>query len=314
MKNETKKFLYLPNGKPVSTLKNEAKKLKKSGVHGSLSLAQNALSKELFNKSFNKLSEDIEIASPFIDHGVLYLPFEVSLDKYGYEGSFYYFMAVNDKTAALGVDFKINMEEYTENDFINSLSLSDIEKVNGMFEGWSINIPNNDLMLEVKNTDEGICADLYNSNGEDCLDTTYIAFEEMYDSLMNHEPLNDKELSDYRAASLFGHTDDSMSVMIIIGGVHFNLFSSWVLEKDGEFYTPDKMLSELLANEDNIEEFYNWLEGQDNDKYSDFIVYSNPYFGLETENGGMLGEVFDTLPRKLTDRCKQAAEVFIFEE
>ncbi|MDK9789874.1 hypothetical protein [Vibrio sp. D431a] len=68
-------FCYLPNGKPLSNLKYEAKTAYRNGLHKSHSNALNSLTKKKFGQSFNKLRPKLRAASPFYYGNDLVLPY-----------------------------------------------------------------------------------------------------------------------------------------------------------------------------------------------------------------------------------------------
>jgi hypothetical protein len=60
-------------------------------------------------------------------------------------------------------------------------------------------------------------------------------------------------------------------------------------------------------------EFWSWLYGKDNDLFEGFEVMTAPYFEYQNEEGDLLGEVFDTLPKSLSEKTLEIAEFFVVE-
>ena len=71
MKNN---FIFFSNNRNVNQIKNEARKLHKSGKFNPRTEAQNYICKSAFGLSFNKTVNLAKKSSPFIDNNVLYIP------------------------------------------------------------------------------------------------------------------------------------------------------------------------------------------------------------------------------------------------
>ncbi|CAH7406135.1 hypothetical protein VCHA53O466_50200 [Vibrio chagasii] len=124
-------FKFLPDGKRLSHLKFEAKRLsKRDSIKRTEAL--NLLAKQRYGKSFNKLSDAIEEASPFWTGGNLVLPFHVDdtprcvvVDSSGFH--------VNFETT---VKFHPSIETFKA----KSLRISDLNPVvsNDQISGWEV--------------------------------------------------------------------------------------------------------------------------------------------------------------------------------
>lgn len=301
-------FKFLPNGKPLASLKNEAHKIFKSSEAKSLSMAKNLLSNKLFNKSYNKMVKDLEISSPQVIEGILYMPIKINLSNYDKEGYFYYFVAVNDKKISLNlnVDLKLDLKA----DLIDDLSLLSFDKVETKCSnGWIIKSPLNNLIIELRTTERGIMASLHDMSSNNVLETKEVCYHDIYSPLGYHELLNNKKVSDYEASTFLNHDNDNdTTVMLIIGGVHFCLFSSWVIEKEGSIFTIPYILKELKSKNIDLKDLYKWFDGEYNENFENWYVPVNPYFSLATESGGVLSEVFSEIPKTLSERSLFAAK------
>jgi len=319
MQNKTKNFTFLPNGKPLSTLKNEAKKLKKQSKFKTLSEAQNALSRSLFNKPLNKLSKNLEERSPVVISGILYLPLVVNTKQFecfSEEEEFCYYVAMNDKELGISKDMGFYFDNIIYEGFVENLSFSSFEKIltdQDVWNGWHIKL-DKEYFIEVKTTDEGVVADLYFDNGSelDAFRSCYILFEEMVG--FNYESIKNDSVSDYKAVHLFGHELESDStVFYTIGEIDCALSGTWILtNEEGQFIKPEEMIAQM-KQAGTEKEFWSWLYGKDNDLFEGFEVMTAPYFEYQNEEGDLLGEVFDTLPKSLSEKTLEIAEFFVIE-
>lgn len=318
-----KHFTFLPNGKPVSSLKNEAKKLHKSGDVKGLTAAQNHISKALFNKSFNKLSNELEERSPVVMEKALYLPIVCKTDSFsslddGQE--FCYYIAIDENQAAGGHGFSVNLHEFIDPEFISNLSLKHFEKIDDTItntNGWKLTLDKEHYLI-VKTTDEGIVLDVYFDNGTDVdsVDSAWLFWDEMvnvstfdYNAIQTMSKTED--VTDYKASYLLEHDNiDASSLIYTIGDIECKLYSTWiVIDQDGQNLSPKEAVTE--AKHEGLEkELWLWLEGKDHPHFEDWISESSPYFGYCTVEGDPCGEVFDVTPKTLSEQCFDAAAFF----
>lgn len=313
MKNTT--FKFLPNGTPVTAFKNKVKRLSKEQKLG-LSATQNKLSKQMFNKPYNKLSDEIETHSPILSENILYVPLIIDRKHIdGEEGSFCYYVAINNSTIALSLDLQIDISDYITSDWVNDVKLSDFEILKN-HNGWLIKLPNNHILF-IHTGDEGLCVDFaYDHEDEyEALESSYIFWNEMI-SLYELAHLMDKPLCEYRAAEAFNHTDEMESTLLMtVGSIDLKFYGSFTVSfsEDGEdlVYTPRNAFD--MARRKGVEkEFSLWLQGKHYDMFNSWKKESSVYFGLENnEDGSPVGEVFDYLPRTIAQKMLIISEYFL---
>ncbi len=318
-----KHFTFLPNGKPVSSLKNEAKKLHKSGEVKGITAAQNHISKALFNKSFNKLSVELEERSPIVMKKALYLPIVCKTDSFSSlnDGEeFCYYIAIDENQAAGAFGFSVNIHEFVDSEFIETLTLKHFEKIDDTItntNGWKLTL-NNDHYLIVKTTCEGIALDIYFDNGTDVesVDSSWLFWDEMVNvSTFDYNAIQTiaktEDVTDYKASYLLEHDNiDASSLIYTIGDIECKLYSTWlVVDQNGQNLSPKEAVAEA-KNEGLEKELWLWLEGREHPHFEDWIAESAPYFGYCTVEGDPCGEVFDTTPKTLSDQCFNAAAFF----
>ena len=310
----TKIFEILPNGQTLASLKKEARKIHKSGKAKSHTSALNALYKEIGGTSLNKASPEIKMNSPRIVNDTLFIPVKLDMDVFDKDGSsFNYFVAMNNEKLSLSNELSIDLSRYNLD--INKLELKNFRKIpnelNGS-EGWYITF--DEIQIIISSNDEGILCDIYDiaEDDEDCIDTTYAFYNELFEEYLGYEFIENQELSDYEAAYKLGHVlDMDRTVICSIGGAYLQLYSTFIVNTGEELLTPEQIVSLVKIENLGEKDFFNWLEGKHYDKFENWIVETTPYFGMETEDGEVLGEIFDTLPKTLSERCLLAAESFI---
>lgn len=305
--NTNQTFLFLPNGKPLSTINNEARRESKNNKTENLSFFKNKISKALFNISYNKLVNGMEENSPKIIDNILYVPVTIDLRHYDQVGEFNYYVAVSDQLVALNIDSNFLLNIKTP--FIEKLNFSDFEKIDN---GWHVKLPESSF-LEIKIADEGLVVDYYIDNGEECVDTRYIGFEEIFDDFGNFDYINNKALNDNQTAFDMRHDEDSRTVLFSLGGACFNIFSSCIIEKENCTFTLEQIVNEIKESKGDVSEFFNWLKGQYVEKYNDWIIDNGAYFGLESESGYILSDVFDSIECSFSERSMIAAQTFIID-
>lgn len=308
-----KHFTFLPNGKPVSTLKNEARKLHKSGEVKGLTAAQNHISKALFNKSFNKLSKEIEERSPVVIGDTLYLPLVIKTDKIEYleDGNeFCYYVAMNHEAISPAFGFAVSFEDITKKDFIENLSFQQIEKLE---KGWLVRLDHQHFVT-VGTNDEGLVVDLWFEDGDDidCFNGTWLLYNEMVSVSADYSAIENKNIDDYEAAYLLNHeTIDDSSSLFTIGDIECFLYSTWTIhDQDGQFLTPSEAVEEAKYH-GNEKALWNWLRGQNHEDFEECTNESAPYFGYCTTEGDPCGEIFGDMPKTLSEKCLETAKRFL---
>ncbi|MDK9789908.1 hypothetical protein [Vibrio sp. D431a] len=116
-----KTFEFLPDGKPLSSILFEAKRLYQSGNAKSKSDALNKLSIERYGISYNKIKPLSKCAAPTLDADVLTLPFEIA-------NIHYCFVLTNDGLHLSPNTFIKWRDKYGEVD-ISSIALKDINPI-----------------------------------------------------------------------------------------------------------------------------------------------------------------------------------------
>jgi hypothetical protein len=298
-----KKFEFLPNGKTLASFKKEAKAIHKSGKAKSHSAALNALSKDLFNIAFNKLKPEINQSSPMIIKNTLYVPLQVDLSHFDEQGSFCYYVAISNDTLALARDMTLSLESLNVD--IHSLTLENFCKT-GKNECWWINF--GETQLEIKLTDEGVVCDVLTDNGDEVIDSAYVFYTEILEMFIKI----DADISDYKAAYLFGHDSRaSKTVICTIGGISACLYGTFLIDTGGEILSPNEIVS--MCKVDGLPEakLFSWLQGKDYPEFAHYEVLTTPFLGLESENGEVIGNIFDFMPRCLSQSALMIAEHFI---
>lgn len=311
-----KHFTFLPNGKPVSTLKNEARKLHKSGEVKGLTAAQNHISKALFNKSFNKLVPELEERSPVVIGDTLFLPLVIKTDEIDYlekGNDFCYYVTMNNEAISPAFGFAVPFDHLVQEDFIENLSFHQIEKLNeDNNNGWLVRLTDNHFVT-VKTGDEGINVDLWFEDEEqsDVLNGTWLLYNEMVSVSTDYSSIENKEIDDYEAAYLLAHdTIDDHSPLFTIGDIECSLYSTWTIyDQDGQFLNPNEAISESKIN-GNEKLLWNWLRGKDHPDFEEWSNESSPYFGYCTTDGDPCGEVFGCMPKTLSEKCFEVSKHF----
>lgn len=320
MKNH---FLFLEDGTPVSSVKNQAKKLHKSKSAKSLSDAQNQISRNLVNKPFNKASADAKELSPFIisssKHGfahnsvdTLFLPIKISAEEVGltkdYIGGnyFYFYVPVTSHAIYLSASSKVKLNLDGNYD-INNIQTRDIQKLYGHTKsGWRITIGDLNVAVEVRHEEgKGIVGETwFVSDGEliESIDSDTVRFQELVICNDSTLTLSGKEYSDYEACIALNQSDESDSEIIMtVAGLDLELSSTFTItNEDGEFITADDINSEF--NSDQKCEVIEWLQGRYNSKFENWECVGAPWFEVVYDNGDQASEIFSELPEGFQDR------------
>ena len=306
-----KNFTFLPNGTPVLSLKNQAKKLVKSKQCKSQSFALNQLSKELFNKPFNKIKNGLEQKSPFIDNNVLYVPLVFNLNRWSADGEFIYYVAITNDKIIAGYDFEIQFGQFLLNFDINTLSLKSFEKIDCVNNGWFISLSEN-IHASIKVTDEGFECSLFEcslfEHEQDCFESlcsTYLFDNEILELTSDYNAIKDRSLSINEACFKLDLTDNTdHSDFLTIGSVHFNIYASLKILIDNEEYSIYQIKDLLKDHNQSFNDFICFVNGSYIEYFekNNWEIIQNPYFCLESESGDLIGEVFDTLPKTLNEK------------
>lgn len=314
MNNTIKHFTFLPNLKPLATLDNEAKKLHKSGKIKGLSKARNHLTKELFNKPYNKLVNGLKKASPMLKNGILYIPVLIDSDRNEHlekNESFYYYLVMNSDSAAAGFGLSFDFSDYVDNFNINNIKISDIHKKEN---GWFIQL-NDEYGIEVNCADECIFLELLFDDKEsfESVESTYIQYSETFSPYDEYITIKDKDITDLEAAYYLESDDlDFEAKLYSIGGIECAFYGSWFIQTNDEVLSPSQVISELKI-ENKVNEFWDWMIYNKNHVFKDYSIVNEttPYFGYSTEEGDYIDDIFDTLPKTLTEKSFSLAEYFL---
>lgn len=312
---QIKNFTFLPNGTPVATLKNQAKKLVKSKKCKSQSIALNQLSKELFNKPFNKVKNGLEEKSPFIDNNVLYVPLVFNMNRWEESGEFVYYVAITNKKIIAGYEYEVPFEHFLPDFDVNTLSLKSFEKFSETNNGWLISLTDN-LHISVKTTDEGFECSLFESYNDsfESLGSTYLFDDEILELSTDYHEIKDLAISDNEACFKLNLMNDmDRSDFLTIGSVHFNLYSSLKILVDNEEYDISQIKDLLKEHNQTFNDFILFVNGNYVDYFetNDWQIIQNPYFGLESESGDTISEIFDEIPKTLTEKALFAIQSLI---
>lgn len=328
--NTKTNFTFLPNGKPVSSLKNEAKKLHKSGEVKGLSNAQNKISKALFNKSFNKLSKDVEELSPMLntinDESILYIPIRITKEDVCNEVSedFTYYFVMNNKMIAGSSEHNLDIEEYIPNDFLNNLKFKNFERLNFNCEknsinnlrGWNIYIDENHF-IQVNKSDECIFFEVFYQENDSLhsICSNYISYDEIIYVSSDYDHWKDQNISDYEMSCLLQHDSEmEKSHLYSIGGIDVILYGNGAcIENDGSQYSLSDFKSKM-EQEGKGDLFVSWLHGRYIEEFSHLEISASPYFGFESDNELDFSDaIFSTLPKSLSEKAFDIAEFFLYE-
>lgn len=331
-------FTFLPNGKPVSSIKNEARKLHKSGEVKGLANAQNKISKALFNKSFNKLVKDVEEVSPVLtsDYSFLYqdklndailrLPVRITKEDVNnaVDEDFTYYVAMNEMFVAGSIDNRIDISEYVNLDFFKNLKLENFERLNFHTEknisnnlrGWNIFIDENHF-IQINKSDECLFIELiYFENGSvDTIVSTYVEYDEMVQTYSDYNIIKDEIVSDHQMAFKVGHdTIDQTTALYNIGGIYAYIYGTTTFETEDGVKGMYEMTSDMTV-EERSKELELFLEGHYIESLENTVnVTSNPFYGYELENGDVLDcEAYSELPKTLSEKAFDVAEYFLKE-
>ncbi|MCY9864999.1 hypothetical protein OTK49_21005 [Vibrio coralliirubri] len=313
-------FLFIENGTPVEQIKNAAKRDFKAKKFDSLSEAQNALTRSYINKSFNKATNEAKNLSPFVikatDHELLnedslFLPIKVTGEQAGIEGleSFYYYIVVCKSGTYLGSDNLIEHDGFVID--VNEIKLNQIDMIDdGTHKGWSVDFGTH--VLVAKANSEGIVADLWDQQLEECNGyTSYIFYNECME--YHHKSIvSGKTYSDYEASIAIGHDSDSdSSSLLTVGGLELTLSSCiTVTTPDDGYVFGGQRLLDLADTEDERNTVMAWLHGQDVEQFDSWEVETAPYYSVNHDNGDPASEVFGLIPATLQDRILLLATCF----
>ncbi|MFS1429736.1 hypothetical protein LMH73_022100 [Vibrio splendidus] len=320
-----KHFLFLENGISLEQIKHEAKKRFKAKEFSSLTNAQSALTRPLVNLSFSKAVNKAKDFSPFIieannseflSHDTLFLPIKIDVNRLSFNSSsiksdhIYYYITVCELGIYLGSEFKIDTDNV--NIIPKNIKLADINCIsNEIQNGWSVSL--NDYTLEVKTTDDGIVADLWDNNAPEHElndNTTYILYDELI-SFYQQDELANKEYTDYEAALQVGHDSDSdCSVILSCGGLELSLNSTVTINDENGTFLSGSTLINSFNTESERKELMAWLHGSDVERLDQWIVESNPWFVINHEDGEPSSEIFDCIPASLQERILIIASCF----
>lgn len=275
-------FHFLPNGENVNILKNQAKKLKKSGKFSTISSALNFLSKENFGKSFNK-SFDSE-KSPYLLNNKLVLPF--------FHEGLKYISILSENELKLSSDYVISFPKGV------TLGFLDYSKIEKLDKGFSIVLNTDESIhgdnrhyIDVTLTDEGISADLIILESFDgdsfeymSLDSNYVFFNELTDISSDFDTLSSKykdTISDFKASIYLNHTDaDDSSLLFSYDNINVSIngYTS-ILDPNGSFLIGKDILSLIKNNVCSEKELFSWLENRSNNSaLRNFVCLSSPQF------------------------------------
>ncbi len=322
MNNNT--FPFLPNGTPVKSFKNDAKRLSKNS-NKSLSLIQNEISQNLFNKSFNKMADEIEMCTPVVSNNKLFLPITINRKNIDdNEGTFTYFVAISNTEVALSQEIKFNFSDFIKIDWIKNIKTENLELLQNTNNvtakkepnGWMIRIDENHVLC-IRTSDEGLVADFAYDHADEyeSLESSYLFWNELasFDDLIF---FNNESTDAYNAAKAFSHTHESDETSLMtVGGVDLCVYGTFTItiKEDGMNlpYKPEAAF-DIAAHKGLEKEFALWLNGKHYDLFDTWKKESNVFFGFkENESGEPLGEVFDFLPKTMIERTLLIAETFL---
>lgn len=247
-----KKFTFLPNGQPVQSLKNKAKKSFRQGETKSLTDAQNKISKTLFNKAFNKMSDDIEMHTPVIIRSELYAPIIMNLKHFDIDQdkAFVYYVKITNSLVAASLDMHLDIQNYVSDGWIDRLEYKDIESKE-FGSGWCIRL-SDEFQLFVYATDDGIVVDLFDQEGE-CAESTYLFYDELIIFYMDYDFINDNGKRDKDIAKDVQHSDEmDRTLLATIGSINLYIYGEketvFLGMESEEDYTPiGEVFDELPA-------------------------------------------------------------------
>lgn len=313
-------FTFFKNGQTVNSIKNEAKKLQKSGKFSTRSSALNSLSKEICGLSFNKAVKIAELASPFELNNRVYFPFFN-------EGNKMNVVMKKDHVCITG-DFVVNFPDECS---LGVVSFKSFEKTTS---GWIFEIYSNvkscpTLILgesdqrfgtkdysiryffEIKESDDGILVDLWceEETGEGVelisLGSNFAYWNEIFEETDDFEKLDfegGNAISDMHAAIQLNHTTiDQRSelaryknmVLSLVGAVQ-------ILTPDGEYLCGKRVFSIVDDGVCSKKELISWLDNNvDIDSLSEYECVHNPWFDICYEDGEPLNECFSSIKKEI---------------
>jgi hypothetical protein len=284
---KSKNFTFFPDGQTLVSIKNQAKKEHKSGKYTTRTSALNSISKSICDQSFNKAVSIFESKSPYTKESKLYIPlFDHENNKYT--------VVVDENVAEIMSDFKIELPYYVSPGNVTYKSFEKID--NGWIVNLDVKLSNDKAFLEIKTTDEGIVIDLYYNeylSDEDgyatlSLDSTWAMFSEILEfyPIYSHFNFKKGEITDYEAAIQLNHkTIDETTEIARYGDYRLALCGTLtVLTPEGDFLFGESALNLISDSVCSEVEFYKWLNGDDIESLSDYIIYSNPWFEIIDEN------------------------------
>lgn len=246
-KNARKEFLFLPDGKPVSSLLNKAKKESKKDKKLKHSDVLNSECLERFNINYNKLMPKAKRHSPFMVMGKLFLPFNFKPEETGFDTDVILYVSIGKESVTVGEDIHICQPK----DFFfkgESLALSDIEMLfpnnfdksasknyGDRGQGWCIEpyVTASDSptpYLIVNKSHEGIVVDLWvkDESGEDqCIESTYEFTSELVMAHDVFDKLKGMDISAIDACCKMGITEELYGLdLFIMNGLEMQLFSN----------------------------------------------------------------------------------------
>lgn len=303
----TTNFIFFSNGKTLSSIKNEAKRLHKSGQFNSRSSALNYISKSICGLSFNKAVKEFEHYSPIQVNNKIFLPL--------FHNNCKFFVIAGEDTVSITNNYTL---KYPYDLKFKNPKFKNFNKTDN---GWIVILEDKEkqmVYLDIKTTDEGIVIDII---CEETLDkkhyetfnvsSTYAFWDEIY----NNYEINflkfdsNNKLSDMEAAIQLNHASEGDRTEI---AKYKNMVLSLngaiqILYNDSYYYGSNvNQLINILINDEicTKEDFLQWLVYNDySDKNplnkTDIECIHNPWFDICYENGEPVSECFDSISKDI---------------